>query len=134
MRRVRAGAAEGLAEGGDGVAPSRDVDPHRNDAAQAVAPRARDAPRASTSNANPNATCHVMRASSATSSPRLRAVDGRLVADEGEQAVIARVREARARGLTVRAIAEELAAAGIVSRKGKALAVSAVGELVASHA
>lgn len=67
-----------------------------------------------------------------------RAVDGRLVADEGEQAVIARVREARARGLTVRAIAEELAAAGIVSRKGKALAVSAVGELVgelvASHA
>ena len=48
--------------------------------------------------------------------------------------MIARVREARARGLTVRAIAEELAAAGIVSRKGKALAVSAVGELVASHA
>jgi len=56
------------------------------------------------------------------------------LAAEGEQAVIARVREARARGLTVRAIAEELAAAGIVSRKGKALAVSAVGELVASHA
>ena len=39
--------------------------------------------------------------------------DGKLVPDEGEQVVIARVREARARGLTVRAIAEELAAAGI---------------------
>lgn len=63
-----------------------------------------------------------------------RAEGGRLVADEGEQVVIARVREARARGLTVRAIAEELAAAGVVSRKGKALAVSAVGELVAAHA
>lgn len=63
-----------------------------------------------------------------------RAEGGRLVADKGEQVVIARVREARARGLTVRAIAEELAAAGVVSRKGKALAVSAVGELVAAHA
>lgn len=63
-----------------------------------------------------------------------RAVNGRLVADEGEQAVIARVREARARGLTVREIAAELAAAGIVSRKGRPLAVSAVGELVAFHA
>jgi DNA invertase Pin-like site-specific DNA recombinase len=63
-----------------------------------------------------------------------RAVDGVLVADEAEQAVIAQVRAARARGLTVRAICDELRAAGIVSRKGKPLAVSAVGELVVAHA
>lgn len=63
-----------------------------------------------------------------------RAVAGVLVADEAEQAVIAQVRAARARGLTVRAIAAELEAAGIVSRKGRPLAVSAVGELVANHA
>lgn len=63
-----------------------------------------------------------------------RAVDGVLVADEAEQAVIAQVRAARARGMTVRAICDELRAAGIVSRKGKPLAVSAVGELVANHA
>jgi len=63
-----------------------------------------------------------------------RAVAGVLVADEAEQAVIAQVRAARARGMTVRAICDELRAAGIVSRKGKPLAVSAVGELVAHHA
>ena len=63
-----------------------------------------------------------------------RAVDGVLVADDAEQAVIAQVRAARARGMTVRAICDELRAAGIVSRKGKPLAVSAVGELVTSHA
>lgn len=63
-----------------------------------------------------------------------RAVGGVLVADEAEQAVIAQVRAARARGMTVRAIAAELEAAGIVSRKGRPLAVSAVGELVANHA
>jgi DNA invertase Pin-like site-specific DNA recombinase len=63
-----------------------------------------------------------------------RAVGGVLVADEAEQAVIAQVRAARARGLTVRAICDELRAAGIVSRKGKPLAVSAVGELVVAHA
>ena len=63
-----------------------------------------------------------------------RAVAGVLVADEAEQAVIAQVRVARARGMTVRAIAAELEAAGIVSRKGRPLAVSAVGELVANHA
>jgi DNA invertase Pin-like site-specific DNA recombinase len=61
-------------------------------------------------------------------------VGGVLVADEAEQAVIAQVRAARARGLTVRAICDELRAAGIVSRKGKPLAVSAVGELVVAHA
>ena len=46
-------------------------------------------------------------------------VDGRLVADEAEQRVIATVREARDRGLSSRAIAAELEAAGIVSRKGR---------------
>ena len=63
-----------------------------------------------------------------------RAVDGRLVADEGEQAVIARIREARARGLTVRAIAAELAAAGVVSRKGGPLHFTAVADLLARAA
>ena len=63
-----------------------------------------------------------------------RAVDGRLVADEGEQAVIARVREARARGLTVRAIAAELAAAGVVSRKGLPLHFTAVADLLSRAA
>ena len=60
-----------------------------------------------------------------------RAEAGRLVIDESEQAVIARVREARARGLTIRAIVAELAAAGIVSRKGRPLTASAVHELAA---
>lgn len=59
---------------------------------------------------------------------------GRLVADEGEQSVIARVRAARAGGLTVRAIAAELSAAGIVSRGGKAHSASSVGVLVQRHA
>jgi len=59
-----------------------------------------------------------------------RSEGGRLVADEGEQAVVARVRALRAQGMTVRAIAAELAAAGVRSRKGRPLAVSAVGELV----
>ena len=63
-----------------------------------------------------------------------RAEGGVLVADEAEQGVIARVREARSRGLTVRAIADELRAAGIVSRGGRPLAVSSVGELVTRHA
>jgi len=63
-----------------------------------------------------------------------RAVEGKLVEDADEQAVIAAVREARVRGLTVRAIAAELAAAGIVSRGGKPLASSAVGEIAKRHA
>lgn len=59
-----------------------------------------------------------------------RAEGGVLVADEREQSVIARVREERARGLTVRAIAAKLRTAGIVSRRGKPLSVSAVGDLM----
>lgn len=60
-----------------------------------------------------------------------RAEGGRLVADEGEQAVIARMREARARGLTVRAIAAELAADGVVNRKGSPLHFTMVADLLA---
>jgi hypothetical protein len=45
-----------------------------------------------------------------------RAEGGRLVANAGEQSIIARVRAARAGGLTVRVIAEELKRAGFVSR------------------
>jgi DNA invertase Pin-like site-specific DNA recombinase len=63
-----------------------------------------------------------------------RAEGGRLVADEGEQAVIARVREARERGLTVRAIAAELAAAGVVSRRGSPLHFTAVADLLSRAA
>lgn len=63
-----------------------------------------------------------------------RAEGGRLVADEAEQAVLAAVREARARGLTVRAIALELERAGIVSRRGKPLHFTAVADLVRADA
>jgi len=49
-----------------------------------------------------------------------------LEADEAEQRVIRAVHEAAGRGLSVRAIAAELAAAGIVSRTGKPLGKSAV--------
>lgn len=63
-----------------------------------------------------------------------RAEGGRLVADEAEQAVIATVRAMRARGLTVRAIALELERAGIVSRRGKPLHFTAVGDMVRAHA
>ena len=59
---------------------------------------------------------------------------GRLVADEGEQSVIARVRWMRSKAMTVRAIAAELVAAGIVSRGGKAHSVSSVGVIVQRHA
>ena len=60
--------------------------------------------------------------------------DGRLVADPAEQSILARVREARARGLTIRAIADELRAAGIVSRQGKPLAPSAIGVMAVARA
>ena len=63
-----------------------------------------------------------------------RAAGGRLVADEAEQEVLAAVRAMRARGLTVRAIALELERAGIVSRRGKPLHYTAVGDMVRAHA
>ncbi|MEI7443323.1 MAG: hypothetical protein WCK28_00395 [Burkholderiales bacterium] len=59
---------------------------------------------------------------------------GRLVKDADEQAVIARVRQARAEGLTVRAITERLRLAGVCSRRGRPIATSAVGVLVKEFA
>lgn len=59
---------------------------------------------------------------------------GRLVPEPDEQAVIARVRQARAEGLTVREIAEGLRIAGVCSRGGRPIATSAVGVLVKEHA
>jgi len=52
---------------------------------------------------------------------------GRLVADEGEQAVIARVRWLRSSGMTVREITRVLVELGVMSRNGKAHSVSSVG-------
>ena len=49
-----------------------------------------------------------------------RAVDGMLVADSTEQAIIARVRALRASGLTVRAIVATLTAEGVRTRSGGA--------------
>jgi DNA invertase Pin-like site-specific DNA recombinase len=60
-----------------------------------------------------------------------RAIDGRLVKNDYEQTILVHVRSARSRGLTVRAIARELIQAGAISRRGRPLTVSAVGELVA---
>ena len=45
-----------------------------------------------------------------------RMVDGRIVADEIEQAIIVRVRALRAKGLTIRAIAAGLAMEGVRTR------------------
>ncbi len=61
-----------------------------------------------------------------------RSEDGVLVKDDAEQAVIACVRELREEGLTLRAITLQLKAKGVVSRRGKPLAISAVHELVRS--
>jgi DNA invertase Pin-like site-specific DNA recombinase len=59
------------------------------------------------------------------------AEDGRtLVPNAGEQAIIAKVREARAAGVTFRAIVAELAAAGVVSRKGTPLGLAQVAGMV----
>lgn len=55
--------------------------------------------------------------------------DGRLVKAEGEQAVIARVRRARAEGITLRAIADALRAEGIVNRAGRPFAASSLCEM-----
>lgn len=52
--------------------------------------------------------------------------DGRLVEDAAEQGVLAIVRELRSAGLSVRAVAAELAARGIVSRKGRPFFPAAV--------
>lgn len=48
-----------------------------------------------------------------------RNVGGKLVPDEGEQRILALVRELRALGLSLRAIVGELEARGVLSRAGK---------------
>lgn len=58
------------------------------------------------------------------------AEDGTLIEDEAEQGVIARVRDARDRGLSLRAIVAELERAGIVGRTGRPLAVTQVQRIV----
>jgi hypothetical protein len=57
-----------------------------------------------------------------------------LVRDAGEQAVIARVRQARAEGLALRVIADALRAEGIVNRAGRPFAVSSLCEMGATDA
>jgi DNA invertase Pin-like site-specific DNA recombinase len=58
------------------------------------------------------------------------AADGaRLETDAAEQATIARVRDLRAAGRTLREIVADLAAAGIVGRTGRALALTQVARI-----
>lgn len=56
--------------------------------------------------------------------------DGRLVADEQEQQVLALVKQLRASGLTLRAIADELGRQGFATRRGKPFSFVAVGEML----
>ena len=58
-------------------------------------------------------------------------VAGELVAVAGEQAVLAAAREARASGLSLRAIARALDSRGFVTRAGKSFAAVQVARLVA---
>jgi site-specific DNA recombinase len=53
-----------------------------------------------------------------------------LEADEAEQAMLAAIREARARGLSGRAIVAELAAKGFTTRKGTALRLTQVQRIM----
>lgn len=59
---------------------------------------------------------------------------GMLVQDEGEQVIIACVRELRAAGLSVRAIAAELTSRGLCARTGKPLGKTQVHNLIARGA
>lgn len=59
-------------------------------------------------------------------------VDGRLVAVESEQAVLAAAREARAAGLSLRAVARVLAERGFRTRTGGTFAAQQVARLVAA--
>jgi DNA invertase Pin-like site-specific DNA recombinase len=63
-----------------------------------------------------------------------RVVGGALVADEAESAIVARVRELRAAGLTMRAIVIALADAGVLTPRGKKLALTQVANILASAA
>jgi DNA invertase Pin-like site-specific DNA recombinase len=60
-----------------------------------------------------------------------RSVGGKLEPHDGEQAVIAAVFEARARGLSVRGIVRELEASGARSRAGKPFAFTQVRRMLA---
>ncbi len=62
------------------------------------------------------------------------AVDGRLVALESEQAVIARARELSAEGRSLRAVASALAAEGHTSRTGRPFAAQQVARMIVSEA
>lgn len=57
---------------------------------------------------------------------------GRLVAVEAEQEVLSAVREARASGLPLRAIAASLEARGLLSRTGKAFGLTQVARMAAA--
>ena len=58
-------------------------------------------------------------------------IDGELVPNDAEQAVLAEARELRAAGLSLRAVAAELASRGFVARNGRAFAATQVKRLVA---
>ena len=58
-----------------------------------------------------------------------RVEDGRLVHDDAEQAVIAAVRDLRARKVTLRAIVTTLEARGVLSRAGTALGLTQVARI-----
>jgi DNA invertase Pin-like site-specific DNA recombinase len=60
--------------------------------------------------------------------------DGQLVPHAGERAVLAAVRELRASGLSLRAVAAELHARGLLSRGGRAWSASGVQRLEAEAA
>ena len=61
------------------------------------------------------------------------AADGvRLVADDAEQAVLSQVRELRAAGLSLRAVAVELDKRGVLSRTGKAIGLTQIARMVAA--
>lgn len=56
-----------------------------------------------------------------------------LVEHDGEQAVIAAIRERRAAGLSLRAIVAQLDKRGLVSRTGKALGLTQVAKIAAEQ-
>jgi DNA invertase Pin-like site-specific DNA recombinase len=61
--------------------------------------------------------------------------DGRtLIAIEGEQATIARVRQLAAEGLSLRSAASQLAAEGRVSRTGRSFAAAQISRMLSSEA
>jgi site-specific DNA recombinase len=58
--------------------------------------------------------------------------DGRLVEDDAEQLVIAAVRELRAAGLSLRAVADELARRGMLTRGGRRFDAKGIARLEAA--